>query len=193
MIKLCLILLVGHSTNSLDLSVTDVADILRFGRETVMDILESMNYIRTNGTEDNEMNFPFVKRMEREIRNRIAAVSKKLDAYQDRIEMRMDAIMMELLERLPLQQRLDNALRDFEHYIGQINDLYEVFQRYMAMPETYEKYTMEEFAKACVSPNLGALPDVLKIVHRLIVPIQNQVFNRSILILLATEMQVRLN
>nr|ARK19989.1 venom protein [Ampulex compressa] len=189
MIKLCLILLVGHSTNSLDLSVTDVADILRFGRETVMDILESMNYIRTNGTEDNEMNFPFVKRMEREIRNRIAAVSKKLDAYQDRIEMRMDAIMMELLERLPLQQRLDNALRDFEHYIGQINDLYEVFQRYMAMPETYEKYTMEEFAKACVSPNLGALPDVLKIVHRLIVPIQNQVFNRSILILLATEMQ----
>lgn len=154
-----------------------------------MEVLESYDMIRARGPND-QGDALFVKKMEKEMRQRIDRVSKKIDVYQERTEIKIDTILTQLLLRLPLQRRLDDSLKELEHYIGQVHGMYETFGNYVDNPDKYERYTVVQFAKACVSPRLGELPDVLKSIHRLMVPSEQQVYNRSILTLLANHMQV---
>lgn len=132
----------------------------------------------------------FMEMMERELLNEMGKISRQIDEYQERMETKADTILTKLLVRLPMQRRLDDNMRDLDHYIGQVQGLYKVFEMYASNPDRYEKFTIRQFAKTCVSPRLGELPDVLKSIHRLMVPSEQQVYNRSILVLLANQMAV---
>lgn len=191
-VTLVLILALTNANYGLDISMNDALDLIRLGRETVTEILESWEMIRPHGeslTQETGSDLLFVKRMEKELRQRIDKVSKKIDDYQERMETKTDTILTRLLQRLPMQRRLDDSLRDLDHYVGQVHGLYKRFEMYADNSERFERYTIVDFAKTCVSPRLGDLPDVLESIHRLMVPSEQQVYNRSILVLLANEMQ----
>lgn len=188
-----LLVVLASWTHAIDISLYDAVDLIRLGREAVTEVLESWEMIRPRGptaADEYEQDFPFVKRMEKELRQRIDRVAKKIDVYQERMETKSDTIMTRLLVRLPMQRRLDDSLRQLDHYIGQVYGLYNTFEMYANDPDRFERYTLVQFAKSCVSPRLGELPDVLKSIHRLIVPSVQQVYNSSVLVLLAYQMQV---
>ncbi|XP_031848288.1 chemokine-like protein orion isoform X1 [Nomia melanderi] len=188
-IYLCLIISLCPLASSMDsLSLLDIKDILRFGRETMMDILESWEMIRPKSPNDEENSFPFVYRMEKEIKNRITQVSDKIDIYQRKMEIRINTILPKLLTDLPLQEDLNSKLHALDQYLGQIDDLYYNFEFYIKSTEKYEKYTLEDFALTCVSSRSGALPDLLKSIHRLLVPSADETFSKSILVLLGKQM-----
>lgn len=179
-----------HTSRAIDINLYDAVDLIRLGREVVTEVMESWEMIKSRDPGNEELDFPFVKRMEKELRQRIDGVSKKIDLYQERMEAKADTILTQLLQRLPMQRRLDDGLRELDHYVGQIHGLYKMFELYAANSDRFERYTITQFAHSCVSPRLGGLPDVLKSVHRLMVPSEQQVYNRSVLVLLANEMQV---
>ncbi|EGI67358.1 hypothetical protein G5I_04001 [Acromyrmex echinatior] len=157
-----------------------------------MDVLESWEMINSSLPSDLKAGeeLVFMKVMERQLLKRMDQVSKKIDEYQELVEDKSDTILSQLLLQLPMQRRLDDSLKELDHYLGQVQELYTLFEMYADNPDKYEKYTMLQFAKTCVSPRLGELPDVLKSIHRLMVPSDQQVYNRSILVLLANQMQV---
>ncbi|XP_032680538.1 uncharacterized protein LOC116848499 isoform X1 [Odontomachus brunneus] len=176
-----------------DINLYDAIDLIRLGRETVMELMESWDMIRSHGPtaaiEGAGQDYMFVKRMEKELRQRIDRVAKKIDDYQERMEIKINTVLSQLLLQLPMQRRLDDSLRSLEQYVGQVHGLYDTFELYASGPNNFETFTIIRFAKSCVSPRLGELPDVLKSIHRLIVPSDYQVYNRSILVLLANQMQ----
>ncbi|XP_018403320.1 PREDICTED: uncharacterized protein LOC108780187 isoform X1 [Cyphomyrmex costatus] len=173
------------------IGINDALDLIRLGRQAVVDVLESWEMINASLPSDMKAGeeLVFMKMMERQLLKRMDQVSKKIDEYQGRVEDKSDMILSQLLLQLPMQHRLDNSLKELDHYLGQVQELYTLFEMYADNPEKYEKYTMLQFAKTCVSPRLGELPDVLKSIHRLMVPSEQQVYNRSILVLLANQMQ----
>lgn len=182
----------GHA---IDVSLYDAIDLIRLGRETVMELMESWDMIRSRNpsaatSEGNGQDYMFVKRMEKELRQRIDRVSKKIDNYQERIEIKINTVLSQLLLQLPMQRRLDDSIRSLEHYVGQVHGLYDTFELYANGSNNFETFTLIRFAESCVSPRLGELPDVLQSIHRLLVPSDYQVYNRSILVLLANQMQV---
>ncbi|XP_033321630.2 chemokine-like protein orion isoform X1 [Megalopta genalis] len=186
-ILVCLLINVGPPVNSFDaMSIMDIKDMLRFGRETLVDILESWEMIRHKEPNDEENSFPFVYRMEKELRNRISLVSNKIDLYQMKMGMHIDSVLAKLLTDLPLQENLNNKLHLMDGYTGKINDLYANFIYYSKSPINYEKFTLEDFAATCVSSRSDALPDILKSIHRLLVPSND--LSGSILVLLAKQM-----
>lgn len=172
------------------LSLLDIKDMLRFGRETMTDILESWEIIRPKKPNEEENGYPFVYRMEKEIKNRIAMLSNKIDLYQRKLEIHIDTILPKLLTDLPLQENLNSKLRTLDQYVGQINDLYYNFEFYVKKTDKYEKYTLEDFALTCISSRSGALPDILKNIHRLLIPSADKTSNSSILVLLGKQMNV---
>ncbi|XP_054008089.1 uncharacterized protein LOC128892046 isoform X1 [Hylaeus anthracinus] len=187
---LCFLLSLGQSINGFDLSnIIDARDTLRFGGEVLMDILESWELIRPRNPGDEDLSYPFVRRMEKEIARQISEVSEKIDNYQDKMEIRIDTIMAKLLTDLPLEERLDHKLRTVDQYLGQINDLYKNFLTYVESQRKYERYTLEDFARTCVSSRSGALPDLLKSIHRIVVPWSEESFTTSILVLLSKQMR----
>ncbi|XP_050578419.1 uncharacterized protein LOC126916546 isoform X1 [Bombus affinis] len=175
-------------TYSFEFGYVDVKDLIKFGHEVVIDIFESWDLIRPKDSEyDN--NLPFVHRMEKELKNRISKISQQIDIFQEQIDMRLDSIVAKLLTEMPLQERLDQKLRMIDQFVGKINDLYKVFHLYSKAPDKYERYTLEDFARTCVSSRSDALPDLLKSIHRLFVPSPDEILSRSVLILLANQMQ----
>lgn len=171
----------------------DAVELLRLGRHAVVEALESWEVISDRLPEDKLKlgdDLVFMKMLERELLKRMDLVSKKIDDYQEQMENKADMILNEMLLRLPMQNSLDQNLKQLDHYIGQVHGLYKVFEMYATNWDKYEKFTMLQFANTCVSPRLGELPDVLKSIHRLMVPSEQQVYNRSILVLLANQMQV---
>lgn len=191
MIYLCLMICLSPLTSSMaTVSLIDIKDMLRFGRETMMDILESWELIRPKKPNEDDNGYPFIYRMEKEIKNRIAMVSNKIDLYQRKLEIHIDMILPKLLTDLPLQENLNSKLHTLEQHVGQINDLYYNFEFYVKRTDKYEKYTLEDFALTCVSSRSGALPDILKNIHRLLVPSADTTSNSSILVLLGKQMNV---
>ncbi|XP_018301871.1 uncharacterized protein orion isoform X1 [Mycetomoellerius zeteki] len=173
------------------IGINDALDLIRLGRQAVVDVLESWEMINSNLPSDLKAGeeLVFMKMMERQLLKRMDQVSKKIDEYQELVEDKSDTILSQLLLQLPMQHRLDGSLKELDHYLGQVQELYTLFEIYADNPDKYEKYTMLQFAKTCVSPRLGELPDVLKSIHRLMVSSEQQVYNRSILVLLANQMQ----
>lgn len=191
-VSMILIILISfhfQPNDSLDFTFGDIGEILRLGHETIHGLLETLDVISDTvpGTEDN---IPFVKRIEKELKNRISRVSHKLDIYEERTQTRTQKVLEQLTNNLPKKLSMEENFRDFDHYVGQINDLYNVFVKYATAPETYERFTLEDFAKNNISPSLGALPDVLKTLHRLVVPTESQLYNRSIIISFSNQMKV---
>lgn len=188
-ITLLVILMLANAGRGFNLGI-DSLDLLRLGRWAVVEALESWDIIPRESSKVPGEDLVFVKMMERELLKNMDQISRKIDDYQERTEIKIDAILTQLLLRLPMQQKLDETMRELDHYIGQVQGLYKVFEMYANNSDKYETFTMLQFAKTCVSPRLGDLPDVLKSIHRLMVPSEQQVYDRSILVLLANQMQV---
>ncbi|KAK1133607.1 hypothetical protein K0M31_011408 [Melipona bicolor] len=187
-IFICLLLSVEQFTYSSQFGFVDVKDLIKFGNEVIMYAFESWDLIRPKDSEyDNSL--PFIHRMEKELKNRISKVSQQIGTFEEHMDIHLDTITNQILTQIPLQERLDEKLRIIEQYVGQISDLYNDFHLYSKTPDKYERYTLEDFAKTCVSSRSGALPDLLKSIHRLFVPSPDEILNRSILILLANQMQ----
>lgn len=174
------------------ISAFDALELVRLGHHAVVQALESWEVILPRLPADKLLgdDLVFMKMLERELLKQMDQVSRKIDEYQERMENKADTILTEMLLRLPLQYSLDDSLKQLDHYVGQVQGLYKVFEMYAVNSDKYERFTMLQFAKTCVSPRLGDLPDVLKSIHRLMVPSEQQVYNRSILVLLANRMQV---
>ncbi|XP_003704039.2 chemokine-like protein orion isoform X1 [Megachile rotundata] len=189
LIFLCLLFTMDQFTNSYaKIGYIDVMELLKVGHGIVTDAFESWELIRPKDPEyDNTL--PFVHRMEKELRNRISKVSRELDMYQQKLEIRMDTIMAKLLNDIPLRQNLDQRLRRIDELVGQIDDLYATFQMFVVEPRRYEQFTLEDFASTCVSSRSGALPDMLKTLHRLFIPYDGISFSKSVLVLLGNQMQ----
>ncbi|KAJ8687401.1 hypothetical protein QAD02_023195 [Eretmocerus hayati] len=179
-----------------DLDIGDVTELLKFSREVVTDVLESYKLIKPKPAPGDDLNggngFPFVKMMEKRLMNNIGQVSRKIDAVEARLEHKTELLLDSVLEKLPEREALENAMHDLWKYVGQVEHAYHNFVMYAEAPsQRYERYTVEEFARNSVSSQLNALPDVLKMIHRLVVPQDwdSDVFHRSILTLLAKNMQ----
>lgn len=172
--------------------LNDVIDVLRLGRQVVMQAMESWEMVLPAHAGDKlpGEDLVLVKVIERELLKQMDQISKQIGKYQERMENKADEILTQLLLQLPLQRRLDNSLRELDRYVGQVQGLYKLFEMYADNPDKYEKYTILQFAKTCVSPRLGELPDVLESIHRLMVPSKERVYNGSILVLLANQMAV---
>lgn len=170
--------------------LNDILDVVRLGRQVVVQAMESWDIIVPHHSGDKipGEDLVLMKMMERELLKQMDHISKQISEYQERMENKADTILTQLLLQLPMQRRLDNSLRDLDRYVGQVQGLYKLFEMYVNNTDKYEKYTMLEFAKTCVSPRLGELPDVLESIHRLMVPTKEQVYNGSILVLLANQM-----
>ncbi|XP_076754957.1 chemokine-like protein orion isoform X1 [Xylocopa sonorina] len=187
MILICLLLSLGKFTNSVKFGYVDVVDLIKFGHEVMTNVLESWELVNPRDPEF-ENSLPFIHRMERELKTHISRVSHKIDRFQEQMDVRLDTIVAKLLTEIPLQERLDQKLRMIDQSVGQINDLYNIFELYSMAPDKYAKFTLEDFARTCVSSRSGALPDLLKRIHRLFVPSPDEILSRSVIILLANQM-----
>ncbi|XP_017880888.1 uncharacterized protein LOC108625401 isoform X2 [Ceratina calcarata] len=184
---ICLLSSFGQFTNGIEIGLIDISELVKFGHEVILNAFQAWELVRPNDSEYDS--WPFIRRMEKELKNRISRVSQRIDTFQQQIDIKLDTIMAKLLTELPLHEKLDQKLRAVDEFVAQINDLYTVFVLYSKAPQRYEKYTLEDFARTCVSSRTGALPDILKTMHRLFVPPSDEAFSKSILILLANEMQ----
>ncbi|XP_017759566.1 PREDICTED: uncharacterized protein LOC108550348 isoform X1 [Eufriesea mexicana] len=184
-IFVCLLFNLAQFTNSF--SYVDIKDVIELGEIILTDIFEAWKLIQPEDAEYNM--FPFIHKHEKEVKNKIAELSTKLNNFEGQMNIRFDAIMTKLLIEIPLQQRLDQQLRMIDQFVGHINDLYNTFKRLYLSPNKYEKYTMEDFARTCVSVESGALPNILQSIHQLIVPSREDILSRSVLISLANTMQ----
>ncbi|XP_071559484.1 uncharacterized protein Orion isoform X1 [Temnothorax nylanderi] len=189
--ELALLVVLACAGCAFGVGLNDAIDLIRLGNQAVTEVMESWDLIAQRLPADKlpGENLVFMKMMERELLKQMNHISKQIDEHQERMENKADIILTQLLQQLPMQSWLDNSLRELDHYVGQVQGLYKLFEMYSNNPDKYEKYTMVQFAKTCVSPRLGELPDVLKSMHRLMVPSEQQVYNRSILVLLANQMQ----
>ncbi|XP_014222967.1 uncharacterized protein LOC106649836 isoform X1 [Trichogramma pretiosum] len=194
LLPLSLLLLAGwpRAARAIDFTFGDVTEVLKFGREVVTDALESYELIKPKlpgGASDSD--FPFVKMMEKRLMSQIVGVSKKIDAFEGRLEHRVEQMLEATLQKLPEQDQLRQSMNELWKYLTQVENLYQSFVQYSKAPEKYEQFTMEEFARNAVSSNLNALPDVLQMIHRLVVPPNASVdlFRRSVLLLLARNMK----
>ncbi|XP_018057376.1 PREDICTED: uncharacterized protein LOC108693138 isoform X1 [Atta colombica] len=189
--KIILLIILASASCAFGININDAIELIRLGRQAVVDVLESWEMINSSLPSDLKAGeeLVFMKMMERQLLKQMDQVSKKIDEYQELVEDKSDMILSQLLLQLPMQHKLDDSLKELDHYLGQVQQLYTLFEIYAGNPDKYEKYTMLQFAKTCVSPRLGELPDVLKSIHRLMVPSEQQVYNRSILVLLAKQMQ----
>ncbi|KAK9296369.1 hypothetical protein QLX08_009591 [Tetragonisca angustula] len=183
-----LLLSVEQFTYSSQFGYVDVKDLIKFGSEVIGYAFESWDLIHPKDS-DYDDSLPFIHKMEKELKNRISKVSQQISTFEEHMDIHLDTIMNQILTQMPLQQRLDEKLRIVEQFVGQISDLYNDFHYYTKTPDKYERYTLEDFAKTCVSSRSGALPDLLKSIHRLFIPSPDEILNRSILILLANQMQ----
>ncbi|KOC63814.1 hypothetical protein WH47_01144 [Habropoda laboriosa] len=187
-IFICLLFSLQQCANGFKIGYVDIKDLVKFGYDIAIEASETWNLINTNPESDNSL--PILSRMEKEIKSRIVRVSDKIDSFQEQMDVHLDAIVAKLLNDIPLREKLDRKIQMLEQFVGQINDLYNMFVLYSKAINRYEKYTLEDFAKTCVSSRSGALPDILKSIHRLFVPSADEVLSRSILILLANQMHV---
>jgi len=167
-------------------------EMIKLGHETVMEVLDAWQKIVLHIPSNryaSSANLVFMKMMEIELHKQIEQVSKNIDEHQERIENKVDTILVQLMQQSPTQRKLEDRLTELDHYIGQVHELYKLFEMY-ANNSNFEQYTMLQFAKACVSPRLGELPSVLKSIHRIIIPSMSQVHNSSLLVLLARQIKV---
>lgn len=187
-----LLVVLASAGSAFGVGLNDILDVVRLGRLVVVQAMESWDLVLPQHSGDRipGEDLVLMKMMERELLKQMDQISRQISEYQERMENKADTILAQLLSQLPKQRRLDNSLRDLDRYVGQVQGLYKLFAIYVNNTDKYEKYTMLEFAKTCVSPRLGELPDVLESMHRLMVPSKEQVYDGSILVLLANQMGV---
>lgn len=179
-----------------DIDFGDVTELLKFSREVVTDLLESYHLIKPKGPGSSDAggtDFPFIKMMEKRLMGQIGQVSRKIDHYEDRMEHRTETVIDAVLSKLPDRQILEQSMHDLWKYLGQVDNAYQNFVHFAKTPDKYSQFTVEDFSRNTVSSGLNALPNVMKMIHRLLVPPMDgdaDVFKRSVLTHLAKNMKV---
>ncbi|KAK0178829.1 hypothetical protein PV327_007677 [Microctonus hyperodae] len=161
---------ISSNVQSFAMDFGDIRELMGFGREIVMGALESLEFIRSHGREDDEMNFPFIRRMEKRLLNEITGVDHRLRNMEEQINERATDIVDIILTELPQRQELDETLRTLDKYLRRVDQLYQKFIHYSDSYDKYSNYTKLRFAEECTSPHADSLPDVIESIHRLIVP-----------------------
>lgn len=187
--------MMNQAESMIDIDFGDVAELLKFSREIVTDLLESYDLIKPKGPGPNEggTDFPFVKMMEKRLMGQIGQVSRRIDYYENRMEHRTELVIDSVLNKLPDRQILEQSMHDLWKYLGQVDNSYQNFVHFAKSPDKYSQFTVEDFSRNTVSSGLNALPNVMKMIHRLLVPPMDDdpdVFKRSVLTHLAKNMQV---
>lgn len=175
-----------------DISLGDVTEVLKFTKETVTDALESWEWIRPKAPNSNgeNNNFPFVKQMEKRLMDKMKTVSIKLDLIEERMEQRTEMMFNQILREIPERQKLEKGMHDLYKSIGQVENLYQNFLNYVNNQKKYESYTLQDFARTVISHRLGDLRDVIKSIHAQVVPQEYDIFQQSILTIMANRMKV---
>lgn len=188
---LVILLAVVQLSSSFDISFGDVTEILKFTKETVTDALESWEWIRPKRPNINEdSDFPFVKKMEKRLMDKMKTVSIKLEFIENRIEQRTETMFYRILREIPEREKLEKGMHDIYKSIGQVDNLYQTFLNYVEYRSKYETYTLQDFSRTILSHRLGDLRDVIKSIHSQVVPQDYDIFQQSILTILANRMKV---
>ncbi|XP_012275055.1 uncharacterized protein LOC105696851 isoform X1 [Orussus abietinus] len=152
---------------ALDLNFGDIFEILKIGRETASDLLESWELIAPKRPDDtSEFDFPFVRRMEQRITTRVKLLSVKIDAFENRLGQTMEQKAKELLYQIPQEIRLYDSLNKLSLYVGSIDGKYQRMVRYSSVLSKMENTTLLGFANGAI-PDVWTQPDEL---HLLVVP-----------------------
>ncbi|XP_043462570.1 uncharacterized protein LOC122498746 isoform X1 [Leptopilina heterotoma] len=187
---LVILLLTVQLSSSFDISFGDVTEILKFTKETVTDALESWEWIRPKRPNINDDNdFPFVKRMEKRLMDKMKTVSMKLELIEDRIEQRTETMFYRILREIPEREKLEKGMHDIYKSIGQVDNLYQTFLNYVEYRSKFETYTLQDFSRTILSHRLGDLRDVIKSIHSQVVPQDYDIFQQSILTILSNRMK----
>lgn len=180
----------AERTHSFDLSLGDITEVLHFAREAVEGGLQTFEIIRKSNPEDAEYDFPFIKKMERRLMNQISMTAKKIDVYQEKMELKSEEALDKILTTLPINNKLDRSFHEMTSILTRVDDLFKDAVAYNSSAQ-YQRLTKEEFAKISISSLPGALPDLLQKLHRLVVPGQYDNYDNSLLVLLAQSTKVR--
>jgi hypothetical protein len=134
----------------------------------------------------------FVKKIEKKLINHIDIISKKIDAYEEKSAEKSKIFMDTIMSKLPERLIFDNSMNELWKSVTQIESVYQNFVDYSQSPEAFETYTLKDFASNTVSSNLNAIPNILDMIHKLVVPTKRNanVYRKSILHMFADQMQV---
>ncbi|XP_057325995.1 uncharacterized protein LOC130668027 isoform X1 [Microplitis mediator] len=163
-----LLMISTEKSSSMFMNFGDVREMLGVGREVVVGTLESLEAIRKDENDTGEMDYAFIKKTEKKIMSLIKQNNRQLESIQLQLDQRAGEIMDEIIKKVPERQRLNRDFDNLNELLGRINDIYEQYKEYYTHDDKYEDYTRLDFARTSVSLEMGALPDLLASVHRLI-------------------------
>ncbi|XP_012256459.2 uncharacterized protein LOC105686340 isoform X1 [Athalia rosae] len=172
------------------MNLGDITDVIQFGKEITIDVLESWDLFARDGPEDNYGGeyYPFMKRNEKRLMKKISALSTKIELFEYNSNLRITAAFENVIRQLDRQTDLSNHLTELNQQISRVSRSYQDFKRYANSTDKWEQFTLQEFVIWCVSPGDG-IPNVLERIHDLIVPDKNGFGNKNLLELLANSLK----
>lgn len=179
-----LLMISAEKSSSIFMNFGDVREMLGVGREVVVGTLESLEAIRKDENDTGEMDYAFIKKTEKKIMSLIKQSNRQLESIQLQLDQKAGEIMDEIIKKVPERERLNRDFDNLNELLGRISDIYEQYKEYYEHDDKYEDYTRLDFARTSVSLEMGALPDLLASVHRLII-------KKNLLGSLATNSQVK--
>lgn len=189
-----LVIFNGRDTSSFAVDFGDIREILGLGREIATNALESLEWIRKGEGNNGELDFPFIKKMERKLFDKMNTVNNRVQNLEKQIDQRTGEVLDIIMRELPLREKLERNVQDMSALLDRVNDFHNDYTVYYSdKNDKFEHFTLRDFAKRCVSIEFRALPDLLRSIHRLIVPNNFIQKDQSIFTQIALNSQVRKN
>lgn len=188
------LVLVFNRANGVVVSIGDVTEIIQFGKEIALDIFHTWDLFVNDGppNEDEGPNYyPFMKRNEKRVLKKLSALSDKIDAFEENVKIRNAVSFENMIRELHQQNQLLNHIWELNDQIARVSRRYRDFQEYSKAVEGYHQFTLQDFARACVSPNHG-ISERLERIHDLIIPEKHGFGHQNLLELLVNNLQVSL-
>lgn len=121
-----------------------------------------------------------------EVLDKIDDISNQITELTSTVNTKMDKVLTVLLNRIPLQGQLDNALDKFHNLIVRVDGLYASYRRYSKKLKKYNQETIDDFISSIISHKTGDLQNVLNRMHRLFIPSRSGYFQKGLLRTLAS-------
>ncbi|XP_074102860.1 uncharacterized protein LOC141529955 isoform X3 [Cotesia typhae] len=167
-ISVLLLLISTEKSASFFMDFGDAREILSFSRELTIGTLESLEWIRKDENNTGEDDYTFIKRTEKKILSLIKQTNRHLEDLEKQVDQRAGEIIDEVIKKVPQREQLNRDMDSLNELLGRINDIYLQYVEYYTYGDKYEIYTRLDFARNSVSLEMGALPDLLASVHRII-------------------------
>ncbi|CAD6214668.1 GSCOCG00004170001-RA-CDS [Cotesia congregata] len=163
-----LLLISTEKSASFFLDFGDAREILSFSREVAVGTFESLEWIRKDENNTGEDDYTFIKRTEKKILKLMKQSNQRLEDLQRQLDQRAGEIIDEVIKKVPQRERLNRDMDSLNELLGRINDIHQQYIEYYTYEDKYEVYTRLDFARNSVSLEMGALPDLLASVHRIV-------------------------